>query len=118
MCTVGAVDRRGHALRKEAAVLGQLRVDEPVVGVAVHVDEAGRHNQAGDVDRLGGPCVYEVAYRRNAPIADRHVGHTRRAPRAVDDGAAHQEQVEVGLRSAGEKEEESSERTQSSHGRA
>ena len=67
-----------HVARRRARVPEQLRV---VVGV--RVDEPGRQDEVGAVDRARGGVV-DVADRDDAPVGHRDVGHPARRTRAVD----------------------------------
>jgi hypothetical protein len=67
------------------------------VGVGVHVDEAGRDDQAGGVDRSRGRRIGDQVGAVTDPgdprAADRDVGAVARFAGAVDDGAAGQDQI-------------------------
>jgi hypothetical protein len=67
-----------------------------LVVVGVRVDEAGRDDAAGGVDRLFGCVACEVADGGNAAVDDAYVGVEARRLGAVDDGAAADQQVVVG----------------------
>ncbi len=63
------------------------------VVVRVDVDEAGRDQAAGGVDRLGGLTVERLADRHDDAVLDRNVGAPRRRTRAVDQRSAGDQQV-------------------------
>jgi hypothetical protein len=74
------------------------RVDEQLeVRVGVHVDEAGTDDQSRRVDDASRPRVSEPPDRGHAPAGDADVGLVPRVPRAVDDTAASNQQVEQPL---------------------
>ena len=78
-------DDRGDAVpaaRREQRVPGDLAVE-----VRVHVDEAGRDEQAVGVDDFARGTVDRADFGDDA-VGDRDVGDARRGAGAVDDGAA------------------------------
>jgi hypothetical protein len=85
---------RGHALRYLERHL-RLRQHGLVV-VRMRVDEAGRNDAAGGVDRLLRGVSRELADGGNASVRDADVGIEAGRLGAVDDGAAADEQVVVG----------------------
>ena len=94
-----AEDLGRHAL---ADVALRAAVDEQRLGgPGQHVDEAGRDGQAASRRPRSRPrAPREVADRGDAVAADADVGPTRRAARAVVDGAAADDHVE-GARARG-----------------
>jgi hypothetical protein len=60
----------------------------------VGVDEAGRDDAAGCIEGVLRRMVGERADRSDAAVDDADVGVEARRPRAVDDGAAADQQVE------------------------
>jgi hypothetical protein len=89
--------------RHTLADLGQhvRRAQHDLVVVGVHVDEAGRDDLPGDVDRLGTARVETRADFGDPSVADPDVGGVARPPGAVDDRSTAQENVAhlAGLRS-------------------
>ncbi len=59
----------------------------------MYVDEAGGHQEAGDVQGLGGGQPEGGTDLEDASAADGHISGDRRRPGAVHDGAAPQEEV-------------------------
>jgi hypothetical protein len=86
-----ARDNRRHAHPDEVRRRGMIR---DIVRVRVHVDEAGRDDEAAGVDALRGLRAGQVANRGDAPVANADVGDARRRARAVDHAAAGQDHVE------------------------
>ena len=91
-----AGDHRGHALRDLEAHVG-LRQQRLVV-VRVRVDEAGRHDASAGLDRLACRVAGEIADRGDAAADDADIGVEAGRARAVDDGAAADEEVEGRVR--------------------
>jgi hypothetical protein len=87
-----AGDHGGHALRDLEVHVGLCKQCHVVMCVCV--DEAGRDDQPTGVHAL--PCgpALQVSQGDDAAIANAHVGVEARCARAVDDGAAFDQQVE------------------------
>ncbi len=87
-----ARDHRGDALRD----LGRhvAAPEQVVVVVGVRVDEAGRDHQARHVDPGVRGGVRQIADGGDAVAAHAQVGAPSRGVAAVDEGAAHEQQVE------------------------
>ena len=103
-----AAGRVGDRVQRQAAVADQhgrdavqrlgveRRIPEHLrIGVAVGVDEAGRHDRAGRVDLVLAVGPQVGADLDDAAVADPHVGPTGVGPRAVDDVAAADQQVSI-----------------------
>jgi hypothetical protein len=75
---------RQHVLRALEALRGGVRMD---------VDEAGCDVEPGGVDDRGGGPSCQAADPHDVPTEDADVGHEPRVTRAVDDGAATDDQV-------------------------
>ena len=79
--------------RRQRAVPERLRVV-----VRVHVDEAGRHDLAGGVDRLSrlliDTALFDTADRDDPPVADTDVGVAGLASGSVDDGSTSNDDVQ------------------------
>ena len=94
--------RRSFAdhFRRDALADLALRVsvvEQRVLGVSVHVDEAGRDHLAGGVDDARGLRAVETPDSRNMSSANSHIGLDPRISRPVDDMPASNDDV-VGLR--------------------
>ncbi|MEZ5420412.1 MAG: hypothetical protein R2708_24145 [Vicinamibacterales bacterium] len=77
--------------------------DERGLGMIQHVDEAGRHGQAGGVHFRGGSRRRQIAHRDDAIGLHGHVLHdTGRAAAAVDGAVADHQVVVRGLGAAGD----------------
>ena len=68
-------------------------VQQRTVGVRVRIDEAGRDDQAGCVDRVSRLGTREVANRRDLIADDSDVGADARRARPINDFPAAQHQV-------------------------
>jgi hypothetical protein len=66
--------------------------------VVVHVDEAGRHGEAGGVDALAGRRGPQIADPGNVPVADGNIGRHGRGSIAVKHRAARDDQIVRRLR--------------------
>ncbi len=86
---------RGDALADLA--LRVSVVEQRVLGVGMHVDEAGRYHLAGGVDDARGLRAVETPDSRYMSSANSHVGLDPRISRPVDDMPAPNDDV-VGLR--------------------
>jgi hypothetical protein len=64
-----------------------------VVGVRVHVDEAGRHDQPRRVHDLAGLGPPDRADRNDAAVLDGDIGTAARRPGAVHDRAAGDQEI-------------------------
>ena len=105
---------RSVALR--AAVLDQRRL-----GVAEHVDEAGRDGEPGRVDLLASALGAEIADRRDAIVEDRDVADLPRRAGAVVDRAVADHDVVLRrrrLRAAGRQRRDEREERQRELGHA
>ena len=70
-----------------------------IVGVRVDVDETGRDDEPGRVDRVFGRGGVDLPDRRDATLANADVGvPTRRGAGPVDDEAAADHEIEGRLR--------------------
>ncbi len=81
---------RRHALRQHVDGRGK-RIRR---GVAVNIDEAGRHDQAPGVDCLLRRRRCKIADGDDEPVADADVGGKPRIAAAVDDGSAAHDHIE------------------------
>jgi hypothetical protein len=64
--------------------------------VGVGVDEAGAHDQAGGVERLGRGIVDPpgIGHGRDPPAREAYVARPARRSRPVDDGRAADDEIE------------------------
>jgi len=63
--------------------------------VDVYVDEARRHHQASRIDHVAGGRIFQMIDRRDTAARDSDVKAPARRTGAVDDVAAHEENVKV-----------------------
>jgi hypothetical protein len=74
-------------------------------GLALRVDEAGRHHLAGRIDDLTGIPVHEITDRRNPVPLDADVNTTRLVAGTVQHVATADDQIELGRpRTQGERQ--------------
>jgi hypothetical protein len=69
---------------------------DAALDVGVHVDKAGRDDQAPRVDQLRAALRGDASDLRDAPVLDGQVSLKPRVARAVHDAAAGNDQVEFG----------------------
>ena len=105
-----------HALADLA--LGVAVFEQQVVGVRVHVDEAGRDDQPLGVDLALGLARRHAADGDDPVAADGHVADEPRVAGAVDDAAVADDEVVLAAHvvAGGEEQEEERESVES-HGR-
>ena len=94
---VHADDHRGNSLIEKRQ--RRLSVRRLQLGVAVHVHEARRDQQAGDIHRVAGadPHIARVAHELNPITGDADVGLDPRIPGAVKHAAIPDDEVETSL---------------------
>ena len=91
-------DNRRDPLRQERLPLLQLRPDEPLGSVRMHVDEPGCDEPVGRVNRGRRPRGGQPADGRDAPTANADVGSRPGIARAVHDATVANQDIECGRR--------------------
>ena len=94
--SLGFIDALEELVGQQAPLGGQVRQQDQI-GMTVHVDEAGGHDQARGIDfGHGVDRLPPRADSDDASVAHRHVGLPGRLAAAVDDPPASDDKVVLG----------------------